>query len=89
MFIFWKLLGLLRFHTADFSVLFCNLSHAWFCFVLQALGDRVTVSPNGVVFVRREIRQGVLPLLWRSLLSSRLMVKDSLKLHSNHSEVES
>uniref|UniRef100_A0A0X3Q8Q5 DNA polymerase zeta catalytic subunit n=3 Tax=Schistocephalus solidus TaxID=70667 RepID=A0A0X3Q8Q5_SCHSO len=49
---------------------------------LQLLGDYVTVAPNGVCFVRREIFEGVLPRLWRGLLSSRLMVKESMKLYT-------
>ncbi|VUZ48913.1 unnamed protein product, partial [Hymenolepis diminuta] len=53
---------------------------------LKKLENKVTVSPNGVVFVRPEIYRGVLPRLWRGLLSSRLMVKDSLKLYAQISE---
>ncbi|KAL5965017.1 DNA polymerase zeta catalytic subunit [Taenia solium] len=52
----------------------------------QKLANRVTVSPNGVVFVRPEVYRGVLPRLWRGLLSSRLMVKDSLNIYAQHSE---
>ncbi|VDN15292.1 unnamed protein product [Dibothriocephalus latus] len=49
---------------------------------LQLVGDYVTIAPNGVCFVKREILEGVLPRLWRGLLSSRLMVKDSMKLYT-------
>nr|VZI49140.1 unnamed protein product [Spirometra erinaceieuropaei] len=48
---------------------------------LKLVGDYVTVAPNGVCFVKRDILEGVLPRLWRGLLSSRLMVKDSMKLY--------
>ncbi|KAL5108709.1 DNA polymerase zeta catalytic subunit [Taenia crassiceps] len=62
------------------------LTHSISKKTLKKLANSVTVSPNGVVFVRPEVYRGVLPRLWRGLLSSRLMVKDSLKIYAQHSE---
>ncbi|VDD82134.1 unnamed protein product [Mesocestoides corti] len=73
-------------HGSDEPFDFGCLYHSISTETLKALVDHVTVSPNGVVFVRPEIYPGILPRLWRSLLSSRLMVKDSLKLYSHHLE---
>ncbi|KAM7535525.1 hypothetical protein Aperf_G00000090701 [Anoplocephala perfoliata] len=62
------------------------LSHIVSAETLRNLENKVSVSPNGVVFVRPEVYRGVLPRLWRGLLSSRLMVKDSLKIYAQTSE---
>ncbi|VDM17050.1 unnamed protein product [Hydatigera taeniaeformis] len=62
------------------------LTHSISAETLKKLANKVTVSPNGVVFVRPEVYRGVLPRLWRVLLSSRLMVKDSLKIYAERSE---
>lgn len=44
--------------------------------------DLVTVSPCGVVFVKAAVREGVLPRMLREILDTRLMVKQSMKLHA-------
>lgn len=51
--------------------------------LLRKLLDRdlVTVSPCGVVFVKAAVREGVLPRMLREILDTRLMVKQSMKLH--------
>lgn len=43
--------------------------------------DLVTVSPCGVAFVKAAVREGVLPRMLREILDTRLMVKQSMKLH--------
>lgn len=43
--------------------------------------DLVTVSPCGVAFVSAAVREGVLPRMLREILDTRLMVKQSMKLH--------
>ena len=43
--------------------------------------DKVTVSPCGAVFVKSSVREGVLPRMLREILDTRLMVKQSMKLH--------
>ena len=43
----------------------------------------VNISPNGVIFVKRHIRRGILSAVVEDLLNSRLMVKASLKLYKD------
>lgn len=50
--------------------------------------DLVTVSPCGVVFVKDEVREGVLPRMLREILDTRLMVKQSMKIHKNNSALQ-
>ncbi|XP_041353976.1 LOW QUALITY PROTEIN: uncharacterized protein LOC121371842 [Gigantopelta aegis] len=47
--------------------------------LLKKLGTDVTVSPNGVVFVKQNVRHGILPKMVEEILNTRLMVKKSLK----------
>ncbi|KAI6658920.1 hypothetical protein LOD99_10895 [Oopsacas minuta] len=50
---------------------------------LHILGDLkpsdVTISPNGVVFVKPHIRKGMLPIMLEEILRTRIMVKQALK----------
>lgn len=39
------------------------------------------LSPNGTVFTSRKVRQGVLPLMLREMLETRVMVKRAMKRH--------
>ncbi|XP_034140698.1 DNA polymerase zeta catalytic subunit isoform X2 [Drosophila guanche] len=50
--------------------------------------DLVTVSPCGVVFVKREVREGILPRMLTEILDTRLMVKQSMKLHRENSALQ-
>ena len=43
--------------------------------------DRVSISPGGVVFLKREERRGVLPQMLEDILNTRIMVKQSMKRH--------
>lgn len=43
----------------------------------------IHISPCGVVFVKQSVREGVLPRMLREILDTRLMVKQSMKLHKN------
>lgn len=51
--------------------------------ILQRLDfDRdVYVAPNGVVFVKKHIRVGILPIMLADILDTRFMVKASMKIH--------
>ncbi|XP_055679121.1 DNA polymerase zeta catalytic subunit [Lutzomyia longipalpis] len=44
--------------------------------------DLITVSPCGVVFVKPQVREGVLPRMLREILDTRFMVKKAMKIHS-------
>ncbi|XP_017108394.2 DNA polymerase zeta catalytic subunit [Drosophila bipectinata] len=50
--------------------------------------DLVTVSPCGVVFVKREVREGILPRMLTEILDTRQMVKQSMKLHKDNSALQ-
>lgn len=41
----------------------------------------IYVAPNGVAFVKRHIRVGVMPTMLEDILATRFMVKSSMKLH--------
>ncbi|XP_034102434.1 DNA polymerase zeta catalytic subunit [Drosophila albomicans] len=58
--------------------------------LLQQLLERnlVTVSPCGVVFVKREVREGILPRMLSEILDTRQMVKQSMKLHKDSSALQ-
>ncbi|KAH8858584.1 DNA polymerase zeta catalytic subunit [Schistosoma japonicum] len=50
---------------------------------LKKIGREVNISPNGVVFVKKSIREGILPRMLKQLITTRLMVKDSIKLYKS------
>uniref|UniRef100_A0A1Q3FV46 DNA polymerase zeta catalytic subunit n=3 Tax=Culex TaxID=53527 RepID=A0A1Q3FV46_CULTA len=45
----------------------------------------ITVSPCGAVFVKSSVREGILPRMLNEILTTRLMVKASMKLHKENS----
>jgi DNA polymerase elongation subunit (family B) len=47
--------------------------------VLKRLESHVTVSPNGIAFVKSTVRRGVLPRMLDEILQTRIMVKQSMK----------
>ncbi|CAH8642458.1 unnamed protein product [Dicrocoelium dendriticum] len=59
------------------------LTHSIPTDLFHRLGPNVNISPNGVVFVKACVREGILPRMLRNLLTTRLMVKDSMKLYKD------
>lgn len=53
--------------------------------LLDALKSDLTVSPNGILFVKPSVRKGLLGRMLEELLESRVMVKDSMKLWESSS----
>jgi DNA polymerase zeta len=51
------------------------------------LNRDIFIAPNGVGFVKCHIRKGILPILLEDLLSTRIMVKTSMKLHKTDEEL--
>eukprot|EP00122_Pirum_gemmata_P013285 Pgem_evm1s12371 len=49
--------------------------------------NNLTISPNGIMFVKKKVRTGVLPLMLSEILRTRIMVKKSMgyykKEHKN------
>lgn len=50
--------------------------------------DLVNVSPCGVAYVKESVREGVLPRMLREILDTRLMVKQSMKIHKNNTALQ-
>uniref|UniRef100_A0A8C5BEY4 DNA polymerase zeta catalytic subunit n=1 Tax=Gadus morhua TaxID=8049 RepID=A0A8C5BEY4_GADMO len=49
--------------------------------LLHQLRDDITISPNGVVYVKPAVRKGVMPSMLEEILKTRLMVKSSMKTY--------
>ncbi|XP_051265819.1 DNA polymerase zeta catalytic subunit isoform X2 [Dicentrarchus labrax] len=49
--------------------------------LLYQLRNDITVSPNGIAFVKSSVRKGVLPSMLEEILNTRIMVKQSMKAH--------
>nr|CAB3265529.1 DNA polymerase zeta catalytic subunit-like [Phallusia mammillata] len=41
--------------------------------------DAITIAPNGVAYVKKSVRNGVLPIMLDEILNTRIMVKNSMK----------
>ena len=54
---------------------------------LTSLKDHVTISPGGVVFLKQNLKQGILPKMLNDILKTRIMVKQSIKKHKNNPHV--
>uniref|UniRef100_A0A672LUH0 DNA polymerase zeta catalytic subunit n=1 Tax=Sinocyclocheilus grahami TaxID=75366 RepID=A0A672LUH0_SINGR len=51
--------------------------------LLYQLRNDITISPNGVAFVKPSVRRGVLPSMLEEILKTRIMVKQSMKAYKN------
>lgn len=51
--------------------------------IINFILENTIISPNNVVFVKENIRVGVLPRILKELLLTRIMIKDSMKLISD------
>uniref|UniRef100_UPI003AAE4BD6 DNA polymerase zeta catalytic subunit n=1 Tax=Centroberyx gerrardi TaxID=166262 RepID=UPI003AAE4BD6 len=49
--------------------------------LLYQLRNDITVSSNGIAFVKPTVRKGVLPSMLEEILNTRIMVKQSMKTH--------
>ncbi|KAJ1724305.1 DNA polymerase zeta, partial [Coemansia erecta] len=47
--------------------------------LLNALKEHITVSPNGVAFVKPSVRRGLLGRMLQELLESRIVIRDAMK----------
>ncbi|KAF9270228.1 hypothetical protein L218DRAFT_849988 [Marasmius fiardii PR-910] len=47
--------------------------------LLSKLHEDITVSPNGLIFVKSRVRKGLLPRMLTELLDTRVMVKTAMK----------
>ncbi|XP_058174189.1 DNA polymerase zeta catalytic subunit [Anopheles ziemanni] len=58
--------------------------------MLKALMDKnlITFSPCGIAFVKKRVREGVLPRMLSEILNTRLMVKKSMKLHKTNNVLQ-
>ncbi|XP_028903006.1 DNA polymerase zeta catalytic subunit isoform X1 [Ornithorhynchus anatinus] len=51
--------------------------------LLYQIRHDITVSPNGVAFVKPSVRKGVLPKMLEEILKTRIMVKQSMKSYKH------
>ncbi|KFB43668.1 AGAP013386-PA-like protein [Anopheles sinensis] len=58
--------------------------------MLEALLEKnlITFSPCGIAFVKKRVREGVLPRMLSEILNTRLMVKKSMKLHKTNNVLQ-
>ncbi|ODQ50587.1 hypothetical protein SAICODRAFT_61405 [Saitoella complicata NRRL Y-17804] len=56
--------------------------------LLELLADDVTVAPNGFVYAKPSLRKSLLAKMLSELLDTRIMVKDSMKLHKDDKELQ-
>ncbi|XP_019740532.1 DNA polymerase zeta catalytic subunit isoform X2 [Hippocampus comes] len=49
--------------------------------LLYQLRNDISVSPNGIAFVKSSVRKGVLPSMLEEILRTRIMVKQSMKAY--------
>ncbi|XP_076378060.1 DNA polymerase zeta catalytic subunit isoform X1 [Megalopta genalis] len=54
---------------------------------IESLQGKINFSPCGVAFVKPDVRLGILPRMLTEILNTRLMVKQSMKLHGNENRV--
>ncbi|KAJ2495941.1 DNA polymerase zeta [Coemansia sp. RSA 1972] len=47
--------------------------------ILSEFKDQITVSPNGVMFVKQSVRKGLLGRMLQEILDSRVMIKNAMK----------
>ncbi len=47
------------------------------------LNKDIYVAPNGVAFVKKHVRVGILPILLEDILKTRVMIKNSMKLYKD------
>ncbi|KAM3861188.1 LOW QUALITY PROTEIN: DNA polymerase zeta catalytic subunit [Diretmus argenteus] len=50
--------------------------------LLYQLRNDITISPNGIAFVKPTVRKGVMPNMLEEILNTRLMVKQSMKTYT-------
>ncbi|XP_066995085.2 uncharacterized protein PolZ1 [Anabrus simplex] len=55
---------------------------------LKNLLEKINISPCGVAFVQKSVRQGVLPRMLEEILDTRLMVKKSMKEHKDNKTLQ-
>ncbi|KAJ8355995.1 hypothetical protein SKAU_G00187890 [Synaphobranchus kaupii] len=51
--------------------------------LLYQLQNDITVSPNGIAYVKPSVRKGVLPSMLEEILKTRIMVKQSMKAYKH------
>eukprot|EP00727_Mastigamoeba_balamuthi_P004330 m51a1_g13896 dna polymerase zeta catalytic subunit, putative (2076) ;mRNA; f:718412-728650 len=56
--------------------------------LLGFMEDKITISPNEVMFVNKSVRTGVLPRMLREILETRIMVKQALKRAKGQKSLE-
>ena len=53
---------------------------------LAKLEGHLNFSPGGIAFLNESVRKGILPKMLQEILDTRVMVKNSMKLHGRSSQ---
>ncbi|KRX00969.1 Ribonuclease H-like domain [Pseudocohnilembus persalinus] len=54
----------------------------------QEIMNDILIAPNNVVFVKKHIRKGIIPQILEEFLNTRIMIKESQKLHKNDAYIQ-
>jgi DNA polymerase elongation subunit (family B) len=54
--------------------------------VIKFIKDNCTLSPSKILFVKKHIREGILPIILKELLLTRIMIKSSCKKYPKDSQ---
>ena len=47
--------------------------------VMSWLEDNTILSPNNTLFLKKNVREGILPIILKEILLTRIMIKNSMK----------
>ena len=79
-----KRVGVSEFTSPDFKALFGNKFEA----SEEEITKKILVTPNKVAFVKKEVRLGIIPRILQEFLTTRIMIKRSLKHVSDKKRVQ-
>lgn len=75
-------MGVYEFTNPDFKDLFGDGSKI----TDEDIVSKITISPNKVAFVRKEVKLGIIPRILQEFLNTRIMIKKSTKYVRNLSD---
>lgn len=52
--------------------------------LLQLVKDNITITPNHVIYLQKDIHQGILPRMLQEILDTRVMVKKTMKSYKHN-----
>lgn len=67
------------------SICECLLTHQDEDEMVRALSNYIFITPNKVAFVKKNLKQGIIPKILLQFLITRIMIKNSSKLYHKES----